>query len=253
MNSSIVGRIFTYKKGKVTRFLGAAALVTLATYFVANALAAYASYLLQKNAPLPREKTVGIASPSAPASRDYGVIAERNLFGAKTGAAPEPAPAPAPATAAAGAASLRFSLVGTALSDSGMGDMAIIKRKDQSKDLLLYEGDVVDEYTVKDVMRHKVVLASPKGEEVLVMKYESGQGKKAPKRTPPRTAPPLRQEPQPQEPSAQPAQAAQPQANQTPPGQPQPPAVLQPPSGIPAQKEKAPPSRPSALRKPGKG
>jgi len=194
MNLSIISGIFTYKKGKVIRFLGAGALLTLAMYFVADALASYASYLLRQNAPSVMRKNDQNAPARIAPSEDYGVVARRNLFEAKSGQAPARTPAPPQAPPSRGALSARFALVGTALSGSGMGDMAIIKRKDKNKDLLLYEGDRLDEYTVKDVMRHKAVLSGPSGEETLVMKYESGAGKRPPKRTPPRTAPPAREQ-----------------------------------------------------------
>lgn len=132
--------------------------------------------------PLPRrtEDRQFASTQSAPVqpAGSYDAIMKRNLF--KTGTAPQkaaPTPEPEPDITQLQQTTLQLKLWGTVTSDKSGRAYAVIEEGRKRRQDLFRVGDTVENATIKQILREKVILTVNGKDEILSMEKSTGKRK----------------------------------------------------------------------------
>jgi general secretion pathway protein C len=105
--------------------------------------------------------------------RAYSIITERNLFDGSSEEAQSNQKKAVWEEIPPAQESLGLTLVGTVLRRASEQNLAIIQNQKARKQEIVYEGDELGDVTIKKVHRHKVILATERGDELLTMKFRT--------------------------------------------------------------------------------
>jgi general secretion pathway protein C len=108
------------------------------------------------------------------ATAEYGMIVERNIFGATEKAEPIPLEEREELIETLEETTLQLSLLGTAAGDSSSARAFILDQKDKSQDIYRV-GDTVQGAEIRQILRGKVVLRRGEKDEILTMAENNDQ------------------------------------------------------------------------------
>lgn len=170
--------MFSFKHRWVADIL----VLSLIVYF---GVSAFMAVLGNKLAPTPvtDESTIKLSNGPAAEVRpldDYGIIAERSLFGGTSkGSIAAPPEQDALDDMPVAVKSLGLKLVGTAVAGKREDSSAVIEDLSTRKQEAYREGDRVKQALIKRILRHNVIINAGRRDEVLTMEPEESTGKRA--------------------------------------------------------------------------
>jgi general secretion pathway protein C len=149
-------------------------LLAIVGYFWVSAAA---NYLQAGREPIlasqaPPMQTTSKAKDTVRPLEDFGIIYERNLFGASEGQASAPHEELSVEDIPTAEKGLGLKLVGTVAGDDSATSFAVIDNKKTRKQELYHEGDKAGEVLIKKILRSKVIVDAGKGEELLALELE---------------------------------------------------------------------------------